>query len=107
MREPREERERIRKKRPCQLCRRGVRVIDYKDVAMLRDWLSNKASISPRRRTGNCAKHQRMLARAVKNAREMALIPFTADHALAWTERSGSQYRDHDERRGRRRDRES
>lgn len=54
--------------------------IDYKDVGKLRRFLSDRGKIDPRRRTGTCAKHQRRLAVALKRARHLALMPYTADH---------------------------
>jgi small subunit ribosomal protein S18 len=54
--------------------------IDYKDYDQLRRYVNNRGKISPRRQTGTCSKHQRMLARAVKRARHVALLPFTAEH---------------------------
>lgn len=61
--------------------------ITYKEVALLERYLTDRGKIRPRRQTGNCAKHQRMLARAIKRARYMALLPFTADHAFTSGER--------------------
>jgi small subunit ribosomal protein S18 len=54
--------------------------IDYKDVELLRRYTEERGKIRPRRKTGTCAKHQRPLARAIKRARYMALLPYTADH---------------------------
>jgi len=54
--------------------------IDYKDVARLRRYVSDRGRIQPRRRTGVCAKHQRRLALAIKRARFLALLPYTPDH---------------------------
>jgi small subunit ribosomal protein S18 len=54
--------------------------IDYKDVSRLRRYVSDRARIEPRRRTGVCAKHQRRLALAIKRARYLALLPYTPDH---------------------------
>jgi len=54
--------------------------IDYKDVARLRRLLSDRAKIEPRRKTGTCAKHQRALTVALKRARQLALLPYTAEH---------------------------
>ena len=67
------------KKKFCVFCAEKVEEIDYKDVNRLRRFLTEKGKIIPRRVTGNCAKHQRVLARAIKRAREMALIPYTSD----------------------------
>lgn len=54
--------------------------ISYKQVEFLGQYLSKHAKIKPRRQTGNCAKHQRQLARAIKRARYMALLPFSSAH---------------------------
>jgi small subunit ribosomal protein S18 len=64
----------------CQFCADHVREIDYKDVSHLRRYLSDRGKIEPRRKTGTCAKHQRRLSTALKNARHMALLPYTAAH---------------------------
>ncbi|MBC7237063.1 MAG: 30S ribosomal protein S18 [Chloroflexi bacterium] len=69
-----------RRRRLCQFCVDGVDHIDYKDVTLLRQYLSPSARILSRRRTGTCAKHQRMLAAAIKRARQIALLPYTAEH---------------------------
>jgi small subunit ribosomal protein S18 len=55
-----------------------VSSIDYKDARMLQQFVSRSGAISPRRRTGTCAKHQRMLAQAIKRARHIALLPFVS-----------------------------
>ena len=73
---PREMR-RTRTTRPCYFCKEKVSHIDYKDVATLRRYVSDRAKIRSRQVTGNCARHQREVATAVKNAREMALLPYT------------------------------
>ncbi len=65
------------KKRVCVFCKEKVDFIDYKDVAMLRRYMSDRAKIRARRVTGNCPRHQREVARAIKNAREMALLSYT------------------------------
>jgi small subunit ribosomal protein S18 len=57
-----------------------VEYIDYKDVALLRPYISDRGKISPRRKSGNCAKHQRALTLAIKRARHLALLPFVAAH---------------------------
>ena len=64
----------------CSFCVDHVREIDYKDVGRLRRYISERAKIEPRRKTGTCAKHQRRLSVALKNARHMALLPYTAAH---------------------------
>jgi ribosomal protein S18 len=57
-----------------------VQKIDYKDVGRIRRYISERGKIDPRRKSGSCAKHQRMLTTALKRARFMALLPYTADH---------------------------
>lgn len=69
---------RPRKKKHCQFCVDKATYIDYKDVNLLRRFLSERSKIRARRVTGNCTQHQRLVATAVKNAREMALLPYTA-----------------------------
>jgi small subunit ribosomal protein S18 len=65
-----------RKKRVCAFCVEQTTSIDYKDVAKLRKYVSERGKILPRRITGNCAKHQRMLTTAVKRARHIALLAY-------------------------------
>lgn len=64
------------KKKPCAFCKDKTAVIDYKDVAVLRKYISDRSKIRARRVTGNCARHQREVALAIRNAREMALLPY-------------------------------
>ena len=66
------------RRKVCGFCVDHVREIDYKDVGRLRRYISERAKIEPRRKTGTCAKHQRRLTVALKNARHMALLPYTA-----------------------------
>ena len=66
------------KKKACQFCKDGVKYIDYKDTALLRKFVSDRGKIRACRVTGNCMQHQRDIALAVKNAREMALLPYTS-----------------------------
>lgn len=73
----RPERETRRRKRACYFCTEKIDDADYKDVALLRKFMSDRGKIRARRVTGSCAKHQRMVAGAIKNAREMALLPYT------------------------------
>ncbi len=68
------------RRKVCAFCVDHVREIDYKDVARLRRYLSDRGKIEPRRKTGTCARHQRRLSVALKNARHMALMPYTAAH---------------------------
>ena len=67
------------RKKVCQFCAERVEVIDYKDVARLRKFVSERAKILPRRVTGTCAKHQRALTTAIKRARQVALLPYVSD----------------------------
>ncbi|MBI4287337.1 MAG: 30S ribosomal protein S18 [Chloroflexi bacterium] len=67
----------VPKRKVCAFCVDKVETIDYKDVSKLRRYMSVRAKIEPRRRTGTCAKHQRALAVALKRARHLALLPFT------------------------------
>lgn len=68
------------KRKVCAFCADKITVIDYKDVGRLKRYLSDRAKIEPRRKTGTCAHHQRALALALKRARHMALLPYTAEH---------------------------
>ena len=67
------------RKKSCQFCIDKVEYIDYKDIAKLRRYLTERAKIVPRRMSGNCAKHQRQMTLAIKRARHIALLPFTAE----------------------------
>jgi ribosomal protein S18 len=65
------------KKKICQFCKDKVDYVDYKDVSALRKYVSERGKIRSRRVTGNCVQHQSDVAQAVKNAREMALLPYS------------------------------
>ena len=67
------------KKKVCNFCVDKVEHIDYKDVAKLRRYISERAKILPRRATGTCAKHQRQLTLAIKKARHISLLPYSAE----------------------------
>ena len=67
------------KKKVCAFCVAGEKTIDYKDVAKIRKYITEKGKILPRRTTGVCAKHQRMLCTAIKRARNIALLPYVGD----------------------------
>ena len=71
------------RRKVCVFCLEKVKRIDYKDRPRLQRFLSDRAKIDPRRKSGNCAKHQRMLTTALKRARFMALLPYTAEHVRA------------------------
>jgi small subunit ribosomal protein S18 len=64
----------------CAFCAGKTDFIDYKDGARLRNFISDRGRIASRRRTGTCAKHQRVLATAIKRARHLALLPFAPAH---------------------------
>ena len=66
------------KKKVCTFCKEKVTHIDYKDTPLLRKYISDRGKIRARRVTGNCTQHQRDIAMAVKNAREVALLPYTS-----------------------------
>jgi small subunit ribosomal protein S18 len=68
----------VRRTRPrfCYFCKEHISYIDYKDVALLRRFMSDRGKIRARRVTGCCSRHQRDLSLAVKNAREMGLVPY-------------------------------
>ena len=67
------------RKKVCGFCVDKVENIDYKDIARLRRYMSERGKIRPRRVTGTCARHQRDLTVAIKRARHLALLPYTAD----------------------------
>ena len=65
----------------CSFCKDNVKTIDYKDAAQLRPYVSDRGKIEPRRKSGTCAKHQRLLATAIKRARHLALLPYVPAHS--------------------------
>jgi small subunit ribosomal protein S18 len=67
------------RRKPCQFCKDKVDVVDYKDIATLRRAMSEKGKIRSARITGSCRRHQRQLARAVKRARELGLLPYVSE----------------------------
>ena len=71
------------RKKVCTFCVDKATEIDYKDVAKLRKFITEKGKIVPRRMSGVCAKHQRLLAEAIKRARVMALLPYVAEKQTA------------------------
>ncbi|MGI6575072.1 MAG: 30S ribosomal protein S18 [bacterium] len=72
-------RDRKRKRKVCNFCVDKIDCIDYKDISRLRRYVTERGKILPRRITGNCARHQRQLTRAIKRARNIALMPYTVD----------------------------
>ena len=83
------------RRKSCQYCKDKIDHVDYKDIPTLRKFISDRGKIRSRRITGACRRHQRQIARAVKRARELALLPYVAE---------GRDDRDRDDR-GRDRDR--
>ena len=69
------------RRKVCQFCVDKVEHIDYKEIARLRRYINERGKILPRRMSGTCAKHQRQLSVAIKRARAIALLPYTADYA--------------------------
>ena len=66
------------RRKVCRFCAEHAEGMDYKDIRMLRNFVTERGKLVPRRISGNCAKHQRQLTRAVKRARFMAMMPYTA-----------------------------
>lgn len=75
----RRERGRRGKKRICNFCVDKMKRIDYKDVPRLKKYVTERGKLLPRRISGNCARHQRMLTLAIKRARNIALLPYTSE----------------------------
>ena len=73
------DRNRRPKRKVCSFCADKIEHIDYKDVAKLRRFITERGKILPRRISGNCACHQRQVTAAIKRARNIALLPFTAE----------------------------
>ena len=70
---------RMHRRRVCRFCMEKADLIDFKDVRLLQNYIPERGKIIPRRITGNCAIHQRMLAEAIKRARNIALLPYSTD----------------------------
>jgi small subunit ribosomal protein S18 len=68
------------RRKVCAFCVDKIEIIDYKEPHKLRRYVSERGKIEPRRKTGTCARHQRRLTLAIKRARHIALLPYTADH---------------------------
>lgn len=73
-------RRRFGRRKICRYCADKAAKIDYKDTDNLRYYLSERGKIVPRRISGTCATHQRQIAEAIKNARQIALLPYTTSH---------------------------
>lgn len=78
------------RRRGCEFCINKIEQVDYKDADRLRRYVGDRAKMEPRRKVGTCARHQRMVSRAVKRARFMALLPYTAEHIRLSGVRVGS-----------------
>lgn len=76
---------RFQRRRICAFCVDKIDKIDYKDVNTLRRFVSDHGQIDSRRRTGTCARHQRRVTEAVKRARYLALLPYTAEHVRLYS----------------------
>ncbi len=70
---------RMRRRKVCRFCLDKVDIIDFKDVKLLQNYTPERSKVLPRRISGSCAPHQRMLAEAIKRARNIALLPYAAD----------------------------
>ena len=73
-------RPRGRRRRVCIMCADKMKTVDYKNASFLRRFLSDRARIDTRRKSSACAKHQRAISAAIKRARHLALLPYTAEH---------------------------
>jgi len=72
----------IFRRKVCPFCAGKAELVDYKNPAELRPFISDRGKMNPRRKTGVCARHQRIVATAVKRARHLALIPYVPAHIL-------------------------
>jgi small subunit ribosomal protein S18 len=70
----------VPKRKVCSFCSDKIDTVDYKDPVKLRQYISERGKIDPRRKTGTCAKHQRAVSEAIKRARHLALLPYVPDH---------------------------
>jgi len=71
---------RVLRKRTCRFCKDGIKDIDYKDLEIIRRYVTERGKIRARRTTGSCAKHQRQLSAAIKRARILGQIPFRLEY---------------------------
>ena len=69
----------FRRRKVCRFCADKIDTVDYKDVKFLQQFIVERSKILPRRISGTCAKHQRLVQQAIKRARHLALLPFTSD----------------------------
>lgn len=80
----------VPRRKKCMICVDKITDIDYKNISLLKRYISDRGKIEPRRKTGTCAKHQRRLTIALKRARHLALLPYTAAHisATGWNQQN-------------------
>ena len=69
----------FRRRKVCRMCADKISTVDYKDTRFLQQYLVERSKILPRRISGTCAKHQRIIQQAIKRARHLALLPYTSD----------------------------
>ncbi|MEJ2086763.1 MAG: 30S ribosomal protein S18 [Acidobacteriota bacterium] len=69
----------FRRRKVCRMCADKMDTVDYKDLRFLQQYLVERSRILPRRISGTCAKHQRIIQQAIKRARHVALLPYTSD----------------------------
>lgn len=69
----------FKRRKYCKICEEKISYVDYKDIRLLQSFIPERGKILPRRISGACSKHQRELMRAIKRARNIALLPFTTD----------------------------
>jgi small subunit ribosomal protein S18 len=84
------------RRKSCPYCRDKIEQVDYKDLSMLRRMISDRGKIRSRRITGACRRHQSQVARAVKRARELALLPYVAEGGSDHRGGRGDRDRDRD-----------
>ena len=84
------------RRKSCPYCREKIEQVDYKDLTMLRRFISDRGKIRSRRITGACRRHQSQVARAVKRARELALLPYVVEGADSRSGGRGDRDRDRD-----------
>jgi small subunit ribosomal protein S18 len=68
------------RRKVCRFCADHIRGVDYKDIGRLRVYISDRGKIEPRRKTGACLRHQRLISTGIKRARHLALLPYTLGH---------------------------
>ena len=80
----------VPRRKKCMICVEKITDIDYKNISLLKRFISDRGKIEPRRKTGTCARHQRRLTIALKRARHLALLPYTAAHigATGWNQQN-------------------